>query len=41
MNLFRIRDNFERMNRSAERMGMATMPMELYMESLMALLQRG
>lgn len=38
MNLFRIRDNFERMNRSAARMGMATMPMELYMDSLMALL---
>ena len=37
-NLFRIRDNFERMNHSAERMGMAQMPMELYMESLMALL---
>ncbi len=38
MKLFRIRDNFERMNRSAARMGMATMPIELYMESLMALL---
>ncbi len=38
MNLFRIRDNFERMNRSAARMGMATMPIDLYMESLMALL---
>jgi branched-chain amino acid aminotransferase len=37
-NLFRIRDNFERMNRSAERMGMAQMPIELYMESLRALL---
>ncbi|HNW86568.1 MAG TPA: branched-chain amino acid aminotransferase [Candidatus Limiplasma sp.] len=37
-NLFRIRDNFERMNHSAERMGMAKMPVELYMESLMALL---
>ena len=37
-NLFRIRDNFERMNRSAERMGMAKMPVELYMQSLMALL---
>ncbi len=37
-NLFRIRDNFLRMNRSAERMGMAQMPVELYMESLMALL---
>ena len=37
-NLFRIRDNFERMNRSAERMGMAQLPIELYMESLMALL---
>ena len=38
MNLFRIRDNFERMNRSAARMGMATMPIDLYLESLMALL---
>ncbi len=38
-NLFRIRDNFARMNRSAERMGMAQMDPELYMESLMALLQ--
>lgn len=38
-NLFRIRDNFERMNRSAERMGMARLPIELYMESLMALLK--
>lgn len=38
-NLFRIRDNFERMNRSAERMGMAQLPIELYMESLMALLK--
>lgn len=38
MNLFRIRDNFERMNRSAARMGMATIPAELYLESLMALL---
>lgn len=38
MNLFRIRDNFERMNRSAARMGMATMPVDLYLESLMALL---
>ncbi len=37
-NLFRIRDNFERMNQSAARMGMATMPIELYMESLLALL---
>ena len=37
-NLFRIRDNFARMNRSAERMGMAQMPAELYMESLLALL---
>jgi len=38
MNLFRIRDNFARLNRSAERMGMATIPGELCMESLMALL---
>ncbi len=38
LNLFRIRDNFERMNRSAARMGMATMPVDLYLESLMALL---
>ena len=37
-NLFRIRDNFLRMNRSAERMGMAQLPIELYMESLLALL---
>lgn len=37
-NLFRIRDNFERMNRSAERMGMAQLPVDLYVESLMALL---
>ena len=37
-NLFRIRDNFERMNRSAERMGMAQLPVDLYLESLMALL---
>lgn len=37
-NLFRIRDNFERMNRSAERMGMAKIPVELCIESLMALL---
>ena len=37
-NLFRIRDNFARMNTSAERMAMATMPIELYMESLLALL---
>jgi branched-chain amino acid aminotransferase len=37
-NLFRIRDNFERMNRSAERMGMAQLPIDLCMESLMALL---
>ena len=37
-NLFRIQDNFARMNRSAERLGMAQMPIELYMESLMALL---
>ena len=38
MNLFRIRDNFERFNRSATRMGMATIPVDLCMESLMALL---
>ena len=38
MNLFRIRDNFERMNRSAERMGMAQIPVELCVESLLALL---
>lgn len=38
-NLFRIRDNFERMNRSAERMGMAQLPIEMYMESLTALLK--
>lgn len=37
-NLFRIRDNFTRMNRSAERLGMPEMPVELYMDSLMALL---
>lgn len=37
-NLFRIRDNFVRMNHSAERMGMAQMPVELYMESLLQLL---
>ncbi len=37
-NLFRIRDNFERMNRSAERIGMAQLPIDLYMESLQALL---
>ena len=37
-NLFRIRDNFERMNCSAERMGMAQMPVELYLESLLTLL---
>ncbi len=37
-NLFRIRDNFERMNRSAERMGMAQLPVDLYLESLTALL---
>ncbi|NLI21286.1 MAG: branched-chain amino acid aminotransferase [Clostridiales bacterium] len=37
-NLFRIRDNFERMNRSAARMGMAQIPVELCLESLMALL---
>ncbi|MDD3214194.1 MAG: branched-chain amino acid aminotransferase [Eubacteriales bacterium] len=38
-NLFRIRDNFERMNRSAERMGMAQIPVELCMEGLMTLLK--
>ena len=38
-NLFRIRDNFERMNRSAERMGMAQMDPQLYMDSLLALLE--
>ncbi|HPF87105.1 MAG TPA: branched-chain amino acid aminotransferase [Candidatus Limiplasma sp.] len=38
MNLFRIRDNFARLNRSAERMGMATIPVELCMESLLKLL---
>lgn len=38
MNLFRIRDNFERLNRSAARMGMAEIPVELCLESLMALL---
>ena len=38
MNLFRIRDNFERFNRSAARMGMATIPVDLCLESLMALL---
>ena len=37
-NLFRIQDNFERMNRSAERMGMAQIPVELCMDGLMALL---
>ena len=37
-NLFRIRDNFARMNRSAERMGMAQMDIDLYVDSLMALL---
>lgn len=37
-NLFRIQDNFARMNRSAGRMGMAQLPAELYMESLLALL---
>jgi len=38
-NLFRIRDNFERMNRSAERMGMAQIPVELCMEGLLKLLE--
>ncbi len=38
-NLFRIRDNFARMNRSAERMGMPQIPIELYMESLLKLLE--
>ena len=36
--LFRPRDNFERMNRSAQRMGMAAIDMELCMEGLLALL---
>lgn len=39
-NLFRIRNNFERMNRSAERMGMAQIPVELCMESLYKLLEQ-
>ena len=38
-NLFRIRDNFARMNHSAERMGMAQMDPDMYYDSLMALLQ--
>ncbi len=38
-NLFRIRDNFERMNRSAERLGMAQIPVELCLESLLKLLE--
>lgn len=38
-NLFRIRNNFERMNRSAERMGMAQIPVELCMEGLHQLLE--
>lgn len=37
-NLFRIRDNFARFNRSAERMGMAQIPEELCMEGLLTLL---
>ncbi|MDD3921504.1 MAG: branched-chain amino acid aminotransferase [Eubacteriales bacterium] len=37
-NLFRIKDNFARMNRSATRMGMPEMPGELQMESLLKLL---
>ncbi len=37
-NLFRPMANFERMNRSAERMGMAQLPVEDAMEGLMALL---
>lgn len=37
-NLFRIQDNFKRMNRSAERMGMAQIPVDLCMDGLMALL---
>jgi branched-chain amino acid aminotransferase len=39
-NLFRIRDNFERMYHSAQRMGMAQIPVELCMESLMKLLEQ-
>ncbi len=38
MNLFRIRDNFERFNRSAIRMGMATIPVDLCVESLLSYL---
>jgi branched-chain amino acid aminotransferase len=37
-NLFRIRDNFERFSRSAERMGMAQLPVDLGVESLLKLL---
>lgn len=37
-NLFRPEANFERMNRSAERMGMAKLPVEDAMDGLMALL---
>jgi len=36
--LFRPRDNFERMNRSALRMGMAGVDVELFLEGLLALL---
>jgi len=36
--LFRPRDNFERMNRSALRMGMASVDVELFLEGLLALL---
>ena len=36
--LFRVRDNFERMNRSAERMGMPNIDVDLCMDGLMALL---
>lgn len=36
--LFRPRDNFERMNRSAQRMGMAPIDVELCMKGLLALL---
>ena len=36
--LFRPRDNFERLNRSAQRMGMAAIDVDLCMEGLLALL---
>lgn len=36
--LFRPRDNFERMNRSAERMGMPSVDVELFLEGLLSLL---